>query len=128
MNRQWLGWKYAFLVVGLVVLALLVMDFNNRMAELHRLSSQRDRVAVEATGLMSTQNSLQTQIANATSESAVQEWAYQEAHWARDGEVAVVPVAPPGATPVPEPTPEPTPVVQTNWEVWLSLFVDKPAP
>ena len=128
MKRQWLGWKYALLVVGLIVLALLVMDFNNRMAELHRLSGQRDRVSVEATGLMSTQNGMQTQIAEATSESAVLEWAYQEAHWAREGEVAVVPIAPPGATPVPEATPAPTAVEQRSWEVWLSLFVDKTAP
>jgi hypothetical protein len=33
--------EYALLVIGLVVLTLLVMDFNNRMAALRRLTGEK---------------------------------------------------------------------------------------
>jgi cell division protein FtsB len=124
MKRTWLGWKYALIVIGLVVLTLLVMDFNNRMAELSRLSDKREDVAVEATGLRQTQVFLETQVAYATSVAAVEEWAYEEGHMVREGENLVIPLEYPGFTPevtiVPTPTPEP----ESNFQIWLSLFLE----
>ena len=124
MKRTWLGWKYALIVIGLVVLTLLVMDFNNRMAEQRRLSDKREDVAVEATDLRHTQVYLETQIAYATSEAAVREWAYEEGHMVREGENLVIPLEYPGFTPevtiIPITTPEP----ETNFQIWLSLFLE----
>ncbi|UCD42600.1 MAG: hypothetical protein JSV69_03040 [Chloroflexota bacterium] len=124
MKRTWLGWKYALVVIGLVVLTLLVMDFNNRMAELRRLSDKREDVALEATGLMQTQLHLETQIAYATSEAAVVEWAYEEGHMVREGENLVIPLEYPGFTPqitvIPTATPEP----ESNLQIWFSLFLE----
>ena len=124
MKRTWLGWKYALIVIGLVVLTLLVMDFNNRMAEQRRLSDKREDVAVEATDLRHTQVYLETQIAYATSEAAVNEWAYEEGHMVREGENLVIPLEYPGFTPevtiIPTATPEP----ETNFQIWLSLFLE----
>jgi hypothetical protein len=124
MKRTWLGWKYALLVIGLVVLTLLVMDFNNRMAELRRLSDKREDVAIEATDLMHTQVYLKTQIAYATSESAVNEWAYEEGHLVREGENLVIPLEYPGFTPkvtiIPTSIPEP----ESNLQIWFSLFLE----
>jgi hypothetical protein len=124
MKRTWLGWKYALIVIGLVVLTLLVMDFNNRMAEQRRLSDKREDVAVEATELRHTQVYLETQIAYATSEAAVHEWAYEEGHMVREGENLVIPLEYPGFTPevtiIPTATPEP----ETNFQIWLSLFLE----
>jgi hypothetical protein len=124
MKRSWLGWKYALLVIGLIVLTLLVMDFNNRMAELRRLSDKREEVAIEATELMHTQLYLETQIAYATSEAAVNEWAYEEGHMVREGENLVIPLEYPGFTPevtfIPTATPEP----ETNFQIWFSLFLE----
>jgi hypothetical protein len=124
MKRTWLGWKYALIVIGLVVLTLLVMDFNNRMAEQRRLSDKKEEVAVEATDLMHTQVYLETQVAYATSESAVEDWAYEEGHLVREGENLVIPLAYPGFTPevtiIPTTTPEP----ETNFQIWLSLFLE----
>jgi hypothetical protein len=124
MKRTWLGWKYALLVIGLVVLSLLVMDFNNRMAELRRLSDKREDVAIEATELMYTQVYLETQIAYATSEAAVNEWAYEEGHLVREGENLVIPLEYPGITPevtfIPTATPEP----ESNFHIWFSLFLE----
>jgi len=124
MKLSWLGWKYALLVIGLVVLTLLVMDFNNRMAELRRLSDKREDVALEATGLMETQVHLETQIAYATSEAAVVKWAYEEGHMVREGENLVIPLEYPGFTPevivIPSATPEP----ESNLQIWFSLFLE----
>jgi len=124
MKRTWLGWKYALLVIGLVVLTLLVMDFNNRMAGLRRLSDKKEDVAIEATDLMHTQVYLETQIAYATSEAAVNEWAYEEGHMVREGENLVIPLEYPGFTPkvtfIPTATPEP----ESNLQIWFSLFLE----
>ena len=124
MKRTWLGWKYALLVIGLIVLTLLVMDFNNRMAELRRLSDKREDVAVEATNLINTQVQLETQIAYATSEGAVEEWAYEEGHMVREGENLVIPLEYPGFTPKVTILPTATPVPKTNWQIWVSLFLE----
>ena len=128
MKLQWLGWKYALLIIGLAVLALLVMDFNNRMAELRRLSSQQEVVAVQATQLASTKTYLETQMAYADSENAVKEWAYQEGHWVRDGDILVVPLPPEAATPEPSVVIQPIPTPASNLEIWLSLFFDRRTP
>jgi len=124
MKRTWLGWKYALLVIGLIVLTLLVMDFNNRMAELRRLSDKREDVAVEATNLIQTQVQLETQIVYATSEGAVEEWAYEEGHMVREGENLVIPLEYPGFTPKVTILPTATPVPKTNWQIWVSLFLE----
>lgn len=124
MKRTWLGWKYALLVIGLIVLTLLVMDFNNRMAELRRLSDKREDVAVEATNLIQTQVQLETQIVYATSEGAVEEWAYEEGHMVREGENLVIPLEYPGFTPEVTILPTATPVPKTNWQIWVSLFLE----
>ena len=124
MKRTWLGWKYALVVIGLVVLTLLVMDFNNRMAELRRLSDKREDVAVEATGLMQTQVHLETQIAYATSDAAVVEWAYEEGHMVREGENLVIPLEYPGFTPKVTVIPTATPEPESNLKIWFSLFLE----
>ncbi len=125
MNRQWLGWKYALAVIGFVVLTMLVMDFNNRMADLRRLSDQQEIVAGRATDLVRTQQALETEIAYATSDAAVYEWAYQEGKWVREGDIPVVPLPPPGSTPEPTPEPVVTQEPESNWDIWVSLFVDE---
>ena len=127
MKSRWLGWKYALLVIGLVVLTLLVMDFNNRMAALRRLTGEKEAVGAKVTGLVQTQMSLETQIAFATSDEAVEQWAYVEGHWVRQGEVLVVPLPEEGEPPTPVPTPMPTLQPESNWKIWLSLFVDPAA-
>jgi hypothetical protein len=127
MRRQSLGWKYALLVIGLVILALLVMDFNNRMADLRRLSDQREVVAEQVAALEQTRTSLETQIAFATSEGAVRQWAYQEGRWVQQGDIMVVPVSPAESTPAPQATITPTPQPGSNWKIWMSLFFDTAA-
>ena len=124
MKRTWLGWKYALLVIGVIVLALLVMDFNNRMAELSRLSDKKEDVAAEATHLVNTQVQLETQIAYATSEGAVEAWAYEEGHLVREGENLVIPLEYPGFTPKVTVIATATPEPKSNLQIWYSLFLE----
>ena len=115
------------MVIGFAVLVLLVMDFNNRMAELRRLSAEKDNVSARVTSLVQTQQSLETQVAYATSEAAVYYWAYNYERLGKEGDVLVVPIQAAGGVPQPTPTPVVTAEVIQNWQVWLSLFVDQPA-
>ena len=124
MKLNWLGWKYALVVIGVIVLALLVMDFNNRMAELRRLSDKKEDVAAEATQLVNTQVHLETQIAHATSQGAVEEYAYEEGHMVREGENLVVPLEYPGFTPQVTHIPTATPEPKSNLQIWYSLFLE----
>jgi uncharacterized protein (DUF58 family) len=128
MMKERRGWRYGLLVMGLAVLALLVMDFNSRMAELRRLTAERELVSARVTQQVQTQNALKQQIAYATSERAVMEWAYQDGRMVRPGDNPVVPVAPAGATPSPTPAQVVTQVTVSNWERWLSLFIGPRTP
>ncbi len=120
------GWKPALILVGFVVLVLLVMDFNTRMAELRSLTAEKQDVSARVTSLVETQDTLETQVAYATSEASVYYWAYNYEHLGKEGDILVVPIQPEGSTPEPTPTPVITPEVIQNWQVWLSLFVDQP--
>jgi hypothetical protein len=119
------GWKPVLILIGFAVLVLLVMDFNNRMAELRRLTAEKEDVSARVTSLVETQVALETQVAYATSEAAVYYWAYNFQHLGKEGDVLVVPIQPEGSLPQPTPTPIITPEIIQNWQVWLSLFMDQ---
>jgi len=125
---QWLKLHLKQMLVGalIVVIILLMAEFNNRMTELNRLTVQRGQAAAQITSLVQTQAALETQIAHATSVAAVEEWAYEEGRLVRPGDNPVVPL--PGSeegspTPVPSVPLESDGVVE-NWEVWYALFFD----
>lgn len=117
--------KRILLVVGIAVLVLLMMDFNNRMADLQRLTGERDKLSTRVGQLTQTIQVLNTKIAYATSDMAVEEWAREQGRMIKTGDVPIVPIAPPGATPQPTPTPEQTKQVVSNWEIWYALFLGK---
>ena len=101
------------------------MDLNSRLNELSRLTAQRDRASTVVSVLESTLQVLETQVAYATSEGAVEEWAYNEGHMVRPGEKLIIPLSPPGTTPVPVFLPTPTVVPVENWEIWMALILGK---
>lgn len=109
--------------VAAIILFFLVMDLNNRLNELSRLSAQRDEAQQVVDNLEQTLSILNTQIAFATSEGAVEQWAYEEGHMVREGENLVIPLQPAGATQEPLIVLTATPQPISNWDVWLALFL-----
>jgi outer membrane murein-binding lipoprotein Lpp len=119
------SWKYAIIILGIILLAYLVLDFNSRMANMRNLSTQRDRVATQLSELEQEQARLSTQIAFATSDAAVVQWAYGDGRMVRAGDNPVIPLPPAESTPVPPPAPMITQPVVDNWQIWMWLFVDR---
>ena len=116
--------KYIVVLAGLVLLAFLVIVFNNRMAEQRQLVAQAEIIRAERDALRLTNANLDAQLAYATSDAAVEEWAYEEARWVRDGDQPVVPVSPSERTPVAPSEDSPESETHTNWQVWWALFFD----
>jgi hypothetical protein len=119
--RMKFKWQNILIALGLVVALILLIDFNHRMEELNRLTAKLETVRAEGTAVMQTQEALLTQVAYATSDDAVEPWAYQS-KWIREGEHPVE-LLPSGSVTA---TPEPPSMVQTqpmpNWKIWWELF------
>ncbi|MRS01912.1 hypothetical protein EG832_01570 [bacterium] len=117
--------KKVILGVVAIVLFFLVMDLNNRLNELSRLSAQQERASTVIAVLQNTLSALDTQVAYSNSEGAVEDWAYEEGHMTRPGENLIIPLSPPGTTPIPEIVVSATPVPVANWQIWLALISGK---
>jgi len=117
--------KKVILGIVAIVLFFLVMDLNNRLNELSRLSAQQEKASTVIAVLQNTLNALDTQVAYSNSEGAVEDWAYEEGHMTRPGENLVIPLSPPGTTPIPEVIVIATPQPVANWQIWLALISGK---
>jgi hypothetical protein len=120
-----LFWEARKKIIGLsavVLLMLLMMNINSRLNEYFRLTNERNEVSTQVNDLQITRFALETQVAYATSDAAVDEWARGEAHLAQPGDKVIVPVTPANLTSVQEPQITPTPPVIENYEVWWALF------
>ena len=127
MINQRSGVRYALILIGLVILATLIMDFNGRMAELRRLTAEEAVVSERLTGATATMQALQVQITQAGSDAAVREWAYNS-HMVMPGDQPAIPLQPENAAPEPTPTQTPLPTEISNWQAWLSLFTGPQQP
>lgn len=114
-------WRSVLIILGLILAVVLLIDFNRRMEELNRLNAKLEAVRAEATVVMQTQVALVTQVAYATSNEAVEQWAYEN-KWVRTGEhpVELVPVG--DVTATPQPTPVAAAETPPNWQIWWELF------
>jgi hypothetical protein len=121
-------WKLGIPILILGVLVMLVIEFNNRANELHRLEEERRLVEVRLLEQEGTKAALVTQIAYATSDPAVVEWARESAKMKQPGDQVVVLVPPDDLPPTPTPMPTAIPVEKNNLERWWDLFfsVEKP--
>jgi len=109
-------------MIGILVLVFAVLEFNRRLEELNMLNRQNQLIQTQATQAIQTQLALQTQVAYAGSDAAVEEWARTDGHYIKDGDLPVVPVGQPGTAPIEASTPTPLPTQPANWEVWWNLF------
>jgi hypothetical protein len=111
------------LVVGLAAGLLIMLDFNRRQAEAQRLEADRDRVATEVAQLQVEHNALETQVAYATTDAAVMEWAHEHGKLVQPDEVLVVPLVPTAGPTAPPPAATPPPL-PAPWLLWWNLFFD----
>src|SRR5919109_4479245 len=109
-------------MIGILALGFIVLEFNRRLEELNMLNRQNELVQAQATQAVQTQLALQTQVAYAGSNTAVEEWARTDGHYIQDGDLPVVPLGQPGSAPIVVNTPTPVPTQPANWEVWWDLF------
>ncbi len=109
-------------VIGILILVFIVLEFNRRLEELNMLNAQSALVQAQATHAIQTQLALQTQVAYANSDSAVEEWARTDGHYIQDGDLPIVPLGQPGSPPIEATTPTAIPTQPANWEVWWDLF------
>jgi cell division protein FtsB len=115
--------RMQWVAIGLfIVFAVLLMDLNSRLTTLSGLNEKKQTVAVQVYDLDSTKEVLETQIAFATSEAAVEEAARVEFGWAKSGDEVVIPLPLPNLTPQVEATPTPKPTAIPNWQIWMALF------
>lgn len=114
--------RRVLVMIGIIALVFIVLEFNRRLEELNMLNRQNQFIQTQATQAIQTQFALQTQVAYAGSDAAVEEWARMDGHYIQDGDLPVVPVEQPGAAPIEASTPTPVPTQPENWEVWWSLF------
>ena len=109
-------------MIGIVVLVFIMLEFNRRLEELNMLDAQSKLVQMQGTQAVQTHLALQTQVAYAGSDAAVEEWARTDGHYIQDGDLPVVPLGQPGSAPIEAGTPTPIPTQPSNWEVWWDLF------
>ncbi len=114
-------WRNVLIVVGLIVAVVLLIDFNHRMEELNRLASKLEVVRQEGTAVMETQIALVTRVAYATSDAAVEEWAYEN-KWVRVGEHPIDLVPAGDVTPTPSAPTVAATISPPNWRIWWELF------
>jgi uncharacterized protein (DUF2147 family) len=115
-------WRTLVFILGMVLVVILLMDLSSRLERMDRLDSQLESVAAEATSVMATQVGLITQVAYATSDAAVDQWAYEDGKWIKPGEhlVEIVPVGTPAAPTATAPGSGEEDV--PKWRIWWELF------
>jgi cell division protein FtsB len=125
MERFPFNRKQLAVVVALIVAFFLVMDLNSRINDLFRLSAQRDQMQAEVNSLTKTKVMLKTQIAFATSDAFVAEWAREQAGFGKPGDIPIIPLPQQDFTPVPQTAATPTIQPVEHWEKWWALFFGK---
>jgi len=116
-----INWRTVLVVLGFFLAVVLVIDFNRRMQELDSLVERLNAVSAEGTAIMETQIALVTQVAYATSDNAVEQWAYEN-KWVRTGEKPIGLVPTGNATLTPEPASAARSENLPAWRTWWELF------
>ena len=117
--------KRVIILVVFVVFIFLMMDLNSRLSDLRRLSIQRDQMQTDVYQLEETKASLMKQLAYATSEVAVEEWARVYNRLAQPGDQIIIPKESGGVTPTPVIVETPVARDVQKWEVWKALFFNE---
>ncbi len=101
-----------------------MLGLNARLSEFFRLTNQKNEMQARIDDLEATSVALQTQIAFADSDKAVEEWARTYERDVLPGDIPIIP------HPAQEVTPElhyvdtPGPDEKENWRNWWELFFE----
>jgi cell division protein FtsL len=114
-------WIVMILIAGL----LIVGDLNQRMANARRLERDAEILEGQVAAKNTERSDLMTRVAAATSEDAIADWAHADAKLVREGEVLVVPLAPPDEAPMAENEEWDYPEVPSKFQVWWALLFGK---
>ncbi len=122
MIKKILKDKRVILVVLTVILLLLLVDFNQRMALLTRLRRQERDLTERYAQLESTRMALETELIYAQSDEAVARWAREDAMMIQPGDIPIILMPP--ANPIPTQRAVEPVIIQeiSNWEIWKALF------
>jgi len=124
MDGQKLSIRQIFVAVVVMIGLMIFAGFNNRWNEKQRLTLKYENALRQRDELLATQQVLRSEIEYASSDAAVEEWAYSEGGMSRPGDIVIQPLPAPGAVPTPTPPPPPVLVEKSNFDVWWSLFFD----
>jgi cell division protein FtsB len=115
--------KRVIVVLLVIILVLLLMDFNQRMVLLSKLRGQEKELTQKYANLVATREMLETELAYANSDEAVEKWAREEAGMIQDGDIPIVLLPP--STPVTTESPPQEEVVEEvrTWDIWRELFL-----
>ena len=114
--------KTIFLLGFLLVLIVWMIIFGGRISDLNRLTSEFEQAQGTMAALTATTRALATEVVRADSDAAVEEWAYENRRWIREGDhrIAVVPLE--GTQVLPTLIPTVTQQPQNLFRVWWDLF------
>jgi len=122
MIKKILKDKRVILVVLAVVLVLLLVDFNQRMALLTRLRRQEKDLTERYAQLESTRMALETELIYTQSDEAVERWAREEAMMIQEGDIPIV-LLPPAEIQPTQSAVQPVVIDEVKkWEIWQELF------
>jgi cell division protein FtsB len=114
--RSWT--KRIATALGVVLLLVLVVDFNSRMVHLLELRGEMEVEQSRLDELLAEEEALKLEIAYAESDEAIAEWAREQNWMGHEGDIVVVPI-PDGSYVVEEEIPEAEPQeFLSNWEAW----------
>jgi cell division protein FtsB len=114
--------KQLTIVILIIIFFFMLLGLNSRLSELFRLSDQQTIMQTKVASLKNTDISLNTQIAIATSDLAVEAWARDQGHMVQPGDMVIIPLQPSSAPQDLSYPPTKTPIPMENWQIWWDLF------
>ena len=113
--------KWIFIVL-LAILFIMVLGLNTRLSEFFRLNRQLGEMQNRITNLDATSIALETDIAYANTDKAVEEWARTYERMGKEGDQVIIPIPPADVTPDVNYLPTPTQQTAENWQIWWEFL------